>query len=198
MINLIIGLEQQLINFMKEVLNIVNENDEIIGEETRKNIHKNGLLHREIHVDFITPDKKIIFQHRAKDKDTYPDLLDTTVGGHVEIGDDYERTAIKETEEETGVKITANDLIVVDKIKKRGEDNVTGKINYAFSSRYVYVYRGDIKDLIIESGKSLGFEIWTFEELLNLSEHEKGRFIPSVLNFAITELFNFVNNLEID
>ena len=67
-------------------LNIIDENGNITGEETRENIHKQGLLHREIHVWFYTPKGEILFQHRAKDKDTYPDLLDATVGGHVEIG----------------------------------------------------------------------------------------------------------------
>jgi len=62
-------------------LNIVDEEGNIVGEETRENIHKNGLLHREIHVWLYTPNREIIFQHRAKDKDTYPDLLDASVGG---------------------------------------------------------------------------------------------------------------------
>ena len=65
-------------------LNIVDENDQIIGEDTRENIHRKGLLHREIHVWFYTPKSEIVFQHRAKNKDTFPDLLDATVGGHVE------------------------------------------------------------------------------------------------------------------
>jgi hypothetical protein len=34
----------------EEKLNIVDENDKVIGEDTRNNIHKKGLLHREIHV----------------------------------------------------------------------------------------------------------------------------------------------------
>ena len=77
-------------------LNIIDEDGKIIGEETRENIHNRGLLHREIHVWFYTAKDEIIFQHREKDKDTYPDLLDATVGGHVEIGSDYENTALQE------------------------------------------------------------------------------------------------------
>src|SRR5574343_530627 len=95
---------------MSELLDIVNENDEIIGQDTRENVHKFGLLHREIHIWFITPDGNMIFQHRAKDKDTYPDLLDATVGGHVDQGMTYEESAIKEMEEETGLKIDFKDL----------------------------------------------------------------------------------------
>ena len=57
-------------------LNIIDENGKIIGEDTRKNIHKNGLLHREINVYFYTPQGEIIFQHRSKNKETFPDLLE--------------------------------------------------------------------------------------------------------------------------
>lgn len=180
---------------MKEILNIVDENDEVIGEETRDNIHKNSLLHREIHVYFITPNKEIIFQHRAKDKDTYPDLLDATVGGHVKIGDSYEQTAIKETEEETGLKINSRDLIFINKIKKYSKDKATNKINNVFNTRYAYIYKGDVKNLKIEAGKALGFEVWTLDKLLNLSESEKAKFIPYILYFATTELPNIIGQL---
>lgn len=64
-----------------EMLEVVDENDNIIGFETRAKVHEQGLLHREIHIFFITPNGEVIFQHRAKDKDTYPDKLDATVGG---------------------------------------------------------------------------------------------------------------------
>jgi len=183
---------------MQEILDIVNESDEIIGQESGENIHKNGLLHREVHVFFITPDKKVIFQHRAKDKKTFPDLLDATVGGHVEIGDSYEETAIKETEEETGIKLKANDLIPINKILKYSKDEATGRINNVFNSRYVYIYKGDIKDLRVEAGEALGFETWPLEKLAKLSGQEKSRFIPYVLHFSMTGLADFVRDLKIN
>ena len=138
---------------------------------------------------------KIIFQHRAKDKDTFPDLLDATVGGHVEIGQSYEETAIKESEEETGVKIDKNDLIFINKFKKHSKDDVTAKINYAFQSEYLYIYRGDIKDLKVEEGKAIGFEAWPLDRLLNLNEEDKNKFIPYILKLTTTELVKIINNL---
>lgn len=182
---------------MKESLNIVNENDEIIGVEVRENIHQLGLLHREIHVYFITPNKEIVFQHRAKDKDTYPDLLDATVGGHVEIGDSYEKTAIKEMEEETGLTANVSDLIFLNKTKRRAEDKATGKINNAIRQSYIYIFKGDIKDLKIEEGSALGFELWSIEKLLTISEDDSKKFIPYILEFSKTEVVNFINNLKI-
>ena len=178
----------------KEKLNIVNDNDEIIGEEYREVIHRKGLFHREVHVYFVTPKNEIIFQHRAKDKDTFPDLLDATVGGHVEIGDDYGVSAVKETFEETGVEISISDLIPLDKIHKKSEDKLTGKINHAFQQEYIYIYKGKLEDLQIEADKGLGFESWSIEKLLGSSEEEKDRFIPYIYKFTSTVLVDFFKN----
>ncbi len=87
------------------LLNIVNEEGDILGEETREKIHREGLLHRIVHVWFYTLDKKIVFQIRGKNAETHPNLFDATVGGHVEIGQDYVQAAIAETREETGVHV---------------------------------------------------------------------------------------------
>ena len=181
---------------MKELLNIVDNDDKIIGEKTREEIYKEGLLHREIHVYFITPQKELIFQHRAKDKYTYPDLLDATVGGHVEIGDSYEKTAIKETREETGLDLDYTDLIFLNKTQRRSEDKVTGKINNAIRQSYIYIFKGNVSDLKIEEGKSLGFEIWPIEKLFTINEVDSKKFIPYILEFSKTEVLKFINNLK--
>src|SRR3990167_8797159 len=129
------------------ILNIVDENDEIVGKSTREEIHQKGLLHREIHIWFITPKGEIVFQHRAKDKDTYPDKLDATIGGHVEPGMSYEETALKEAEEETGIKINPSNLKLVKKIFKKSFDEVTKRTNNTIRSQYIYLFDGKIEDL---------------------------------------------------
>ena len=182
---------------MKKILNIVDNDDKIIGEKTREEIHQEGLLHREIHVYFLTPKKELIFQHRAKDKDTYPDLLDATVGGHVEIGDSYEETATKEAFEETGIMVDASDLIFLNKTKNRSEDKVTGKINNSIKQSYIYIFKGNVSDLKIEEGKSLGFEIWPIEKLLAINEGDSKKFIPYILEFLKTDIAKFINKLNI-
>jgi len=181
---------------MKEILNVVDNDDKIIGEKTREEIHQEGLLHREIHVYFVTPQKELIFQHRAKDKDTYPNLLDATVGGHVEIGDSYEKTAIKEAWEETGVNINVADLIILNKTKRSSEDKTTGKINNAIRQSYIYIFKGCLNDLKIETGKSLGFEIWPIEKLLAIDDGDSKKFIPYILEFSKTEVIKFINKLN--
>ncbi len=177
------------------VLSVVDENDDVIGQATRREIHEKGLLHREIHVWFITPKGEIIFQHRAKDKDTYPDLLDATVGGHVEIGDSYEKTALKEMEEETGVKGNSNDLHFIAKFAKRSEDPVTKTINNTIRAQYTYVYRGSVSDLKIEEGKALGFEAWPIDQLSHLNDEDRKKFIPLILGQDMLDLFQKMKRL---
>lgn len=175
----------------EEYLDIVDENDNIIGQEDRKKVHQEGLLHREIHVYFITPNKEIIFQHRAKDKDTYPDLLDATVGGHVDSGDNYQKTAVKEIEEETGLKISIDNLIFLNKIRKEASfDKATGRINNVWRENYIYNFNGQLSDLKVEEGKAIGFEFWSMEKIKNISDKEKQRFIPYVINFVLKNLLD--------
>ncbi|MEI7810289.1 MAG: NUDIX domain-containing protein [bacterium] len=176
-------------NELEQKLEVVDENDNVLGIESRSKIHKEGLLHREIHVFFITPLGEIIFQHRSKDKDTYPDKLDATVGGHVEPGMSYEETAIKECKEETGIDLDSKKLVFLIKMKRKSFDQVTGKINNTIRAQYVYLYDGLISDLQIEDGKSEGFEAWKIDDLFNLSEDDRNKFIGLILSEEMLGLF---------
>ena len=176
-------------------LNIVDESGKIVGEETRENIHNQGLLHREIHVWFYTPKGEIIFQHREKDKDTYPDLLDATVGGHVEIGSDYENTALQELAEETGIKVEKNNLAFIQMVRSKTFDAVTNKTNNVIRAIYAYRYKGKVEDLKIEKGKAIGFESWSLEKIFNISDEDKKRFIPSIFEKQNLEIFAKVKKL---
>lgn len=178
-----------------QMLEIVDENDKIIGLEPRDEVHKEGLLHREIHVFFITPKSEIVFQHRAKDKDTHPDKLDATVGGHVEPNTTYEETAIKECKEETGVDVNPAELVFLRKMRKRSIDKDTGLINNTIRSQYAYLYGQPIEDLQIEEGKSEGFEGWKIDDLPNLSDIDKDKFVSIVFHEDTFALFKKAEEL---
>lgn len=177
------------------ILNTIDEKGNILDEVTRQEIHEKGLLHAEVHVWFYTPDSKLIFQHRAKDKDTWPDLLDAAVGGHVEIGDTYEQTAFKEAEEETGVHIKPEELIFLRTTITNSHDEVTGMTNHSRRNVYAYCYKGRLEDLKIEEGKALGFEAWPIDKLMNLSKEDAVKFIPSHLDEAGIEIIKQIQSL---
>ncbi len=168
------------------ILNVIDEEGNILQEATRQEIHEKGLLHPEIHVWFYTHAGEIVFQHRAKDKDTFPDLLDATVGGHVEIGDSYE---------ETGVSLDPKNLTLLRTTITKHHDKITGMTNYARRNVYAYKYEGRVEDLKIEEGKSLGFESWSLDKLFSLSEEERKMFIASILEDEGMDIFAQIKTL---
>lgn len=155
---------------------IVNEEDEIIGEEERSVIHKQGLKHREIHVWLITPNKEFIFQKRGLHQDTWPGYLDVTVGGHVDTSvEGYQKCAERELFEETGINIP---ITFIMKKYSESHDPNTNTQNNAFRTTFAGLFDGNISDLKVEEGSGLGFKKFSLEEIENLTEEEKSEFIP--------------------
>ncbi len=165
-----------------EMLDIVDENENIIGEAPRYEVHTNGLLHREIHVWLYTPKGKIIFQKRSKTKDTYPDLLDASVGGHIDQGFTPIQAALAELEEEAGISEKENNLNFVQKDRNSTFDPVTNTTNNVIRYIYSYCYSGDLKMLSIEDGQGQGFFEYTISELHNFAKEEHKMFISTLLN----------------
>lgn len=176
----------------KGKLNIFDEAERIIGQATRAEIHRRGLLHQEVHVWFFTPQGELIFQHRAPDKDMWADLLDATVGGHVEIGEDYQVAAVKEVAEETGLTIKPVDLIFIKKGRRQSFDPEKKVVNNCWGLVYAYCYRGPLSGLKVEVGKAVGFEAWPLEKIFSLSAEEKKRFIPAYLEPYGQEIFSTI------
>lgn len=171
------------------ILNVLDEQGTVIGQATREEIHLKGLLHAEVHVWFYTPNKEIIFQHRSKEVETYPDLLDATAGGHVEMGQTYLEAALMEMHEEVGVDVAPGQLRFIATTIDSSFDPVTQRRNHPRREVYALEFKGDLKDLKIEEGKSLGFEAWPLEKLLDLNEEEKKRFIPSSIDQKRLNIF---------
>lgn len=88
-----------------ELLAVVNERDEEIGGERRDVIHARNLLHRAVHVLVFCNTGKLLVQQRSIHKDTFP-LHWECVGGHLSPGESYEAAAVRELEEELGIRAT--------------------------------------------------------------------------------------------
>ena len=180
----------------KEVLEVVNERGEVLYEATRSEIHSKGLLHKEIHVWLYTPDGKLVFQHRSKMKDTFPDKLDASVGGHVDIGESYEKAALRECKEELGIEIEKmDDLIFLMTTITNSYDKITHKINHARRNTYAYCYRKEINDLSVESEESQGFVLCDIKSLSALSENEKEKFVPTLISDEYLPIYKKIISL---
>lgn len=121
----------------EELLEIVNENGEVIGLAQRAEVHANSsLMHRVVHVLVFDPKGRLLLQKRSLSKDVAPGMWDTSVGGHVGIGEELSLSAAREMEEELG--ISDCDMEYLYSYIHRGRDETE------LVSTYRCVYSGDI------------------------------------------------------
>jgi isopentenyl-diphosphate delta-isomerase type 1 len=86
----------------EEIFDVVNERDEVIGRAPRSEVHARGLLHRAIHVLVFNSRGEVFLQKRSMLKDREPGVWDSSCAGHVDSGEDYDATVLRELREELG------------------------------------------------------------------------------------------------
>jgi len=88
----------------EEYLEIINHRNEVIGIKLRSEVHGNPeMMHRVVHVLVVNGDGHILLQKRSQNKDVAPGRWDTSVGGHVGVGEDLLVSSRREMHEELGI-----------------------------------------------------------------------------------------------
>lgn len=90
----------------EELLEIVDQNDNIVGIAPRSEAIKNGLLHRAVMIVVINSNGKIFLQQRSKNKKVYPLAWDISSAEHNKIGETYKEAAQRGIKEELGIENT--------------------------------------------------------------------------------------------
>lgn len=87
-----------------EYLDLVNDNDEVVGKKLRSEVHAEGLSNfRVVNAFLVNSNGKIWIPRRGPNKQTYPLCLDMSMGGHVESGEVYEQSFKRELSEELNI-----------------------------------------------------------------------------------------------
>jgi isopentenyldiphosphate isomerase len=116
----------------EEIFDVVNERDEVIGCQPRREVHRLGLLHRAVHVLVFNAAGQVFLQKRSMSKDKSPGLWDSSASGHLDCGEDYDACAIRELREEIGLRVN----VPLQKLFKVGAGPETDQ-------EFVWVYRGE-------------------------------------------------------
>ena len=106
----------------EEIFDIVNERDEVIGQRPRREVHQLGLWHRAVHILVFNARGEVFLQKRSMLKDTAKGKWDSSTSGHVDSGEDYDTSAVRELGEEIGlyVNTTPKRLFKIDACKETG------------------------------------------------------------------------------
>ncbi|MFF7896693.1 NUDIX hydrolase [Streptomyces sp. NPDC007907] len=86
-----------------EILDVVDENDRVVGQAPRGEVYARGLRHRCVFVQARDAEGRIFVHRRTATKLVFPSLYDMFVGGVVGAGESYDTAALREAEEELGV-----------------------------------------------------------------------------------------------
>jgi 16S rRNA (adenine1518-N6/adenine1519-N6)-dimethyltransferase len=108
----------------------VDEMDRVIGAAPRSEVHGNNLRHRAVHIFIFNREGELLLQKRSRWKDRHPNLWDSSAAGHVEAGEEYDATAVRELREELGVTANLRRVAYLNASERTGKE-------------FIWLYRGE-------------------------------------------------------
>lgn len=111
----------------EEQFDIYNSDGTWLGTAPRSKVHAEGYWHKSFHCWLIRDTeegRKLLFQKRVAEKDTFPSCYDITAAGHLSAGETLQDAA-RELEEELGLVVPYSQLIPLFEVK----ESLTGEVN---------------------------------------------------------------------
>lgn len=153
----------------QEVLDIVDEKDNVIGQDTRENIFKKGFKNniRVVNILIFNSKGKLLLPKRSNNRKLFPGCYDFSVGEHVFSKETYHAAAIRGLKEELGVR--------TEKIKELGKLTPRNGVN-CFMKVYLLFYDGKL-DKYDKNG--IGKLSWyDLETIKIMIQKDRSRFKP--------------------
>lgn len=138
---------------MDERVDVLDTRGEKTGEVAWKSeAHRLGLWHRCFHCWIVSPETSsggpyLFVQRRAAEKETWPDRLDVTVGGHLGAGEEA-LDGLREVEEELGLTVLADELIPMG--TRRAELEISAGLDREFQDVFLLVRPLSSEDLQLQ------------------------------------------------
>jgi isopentenyldiphosphate isomerase len=100
-----------------ELIEVVTRDGRSTGvSKTKPHIHRDGDWHIAVHIWIVTPSGRVLLQRRSRLKENNPGLWDVSVAGHVSAGESVAGAAVREIEEEIGLRVERRELRYIGRI----------------------------------------------------------------------------------
>ncbi|MGN0373155.1 MAG: NUDIX domain-containing protein [Enterocloster sp.] len=134
-----------------ELFDVRNETGEVTGlVRERVLVHREGDWHGTSHIWVVRENGKsgidLLLQKRSAGKDSYPGCYDISSAGHVQAGDDFLSSAVRELKEELGIEAEADDLEFAGFHKGYMEEEFYGHMFKDREISAVYIYRKPVDE----------------------------------------------------
>jgi isopentenyldiphosphate isomerase len=121
----------------------------------RKQVHREGHKHRAVHVLVFNGRGEVFLQKRSMAKDNFPGLWDSSASGHVDSGEAYDESAVREVREEIGLTIASPPrLFRVEACVETGQE-------------FVWVYRVESEGPFVLNPDEIDAGGWFAPEVVN-------------------------------
>jgi isopentenyldiphosphate isomerase len=161
-----------------EMIDVVNDNDEIIGVASKKDIYDKLLTHRISHVLIFDDEGRMLLQLRGNVK--FPYHWSTSVGGHIKSGETCEDAALREMKEEAGVDVSLEFLFKDTFVHDYG------------IKKFLYIYKA-VHDGPFICGEDVEkLEFFTLDEIREMIKNGE-KFHPELL-FLLKKHFNITSS----
>ena len=158
---------------MPEYLDVIDRRNRVVGKELRRKCYEEGLLHRAVHVVILNSKGQILLQKRSKGKITYPGWWTSSATGHVDSGESYGKAAMREMQEEIGVR---------PRLRKLGDLSVEEKYNGVTDREILRVFIGRHDGPFRPDRKEVSeVKFFGLSELERMIGSKKGKFTPNLL-----------------
>lgn len=163
-------------NSPDELLDLVDENDTVIGTVLKSEANQNPkLIHREVGGILYDNKNRVLLQQRSLKKKTNPGVWTNSWCGHVPREETPEQAAYRELKEELGLDVKLD--FIAKRLTKRPEE-----------THYTYLYLGLYTGEPIYPNQDEVAKVRFFSEA-EFTLFRKENDIPE--NFALKEVFNF-------
>lgn len=163
-----------------ELLDIRDESGAVTGQvRERTLVHRDGDLHGTVHIWAVREGKEgsfdLLIQKRDQKKESYPGCYDISAAGHVQAGDGYPESALRELQEELGIRAQASDLEFAGYHSSYSEDVFRGNVFRERELSAVYIYRKavDTEKLVLQKGEVESVRWMALEECIQAAEDNR-------------------------
>ncbi|HYD91743.1 MAG TPA: NUDIX domain-containing protein [Flavobacterium sp.] len=160
-----------------EKIEVVHEHSgELVGLSLpRHEVIENKHWCRSTNIFVLNRHGNILCHQRSAHKERYPNAWSTHLGGHLSHGETYEHNALKELEEEVGIKIDPAMLIPWR----------TTRINKSrlWVREFMTVFDGDINDLKLQTEEVQSVKWFTPLEILREYQHNPDLWLAGTHDF---------------